>query len=72
MDAEDVRMTLSRVQLDLDRILKSRGFLHILNQTQEPTALDNSLGSALYYATEARLRINRILEQQKHRGQEAA
>jgi hypothetical protein len=67
MDAEDVQITLKRIHSDLDRVFKSRGFLHILNQTQEPNSLDNSLGSALYFITESKLRVNRILQKHKER-----
>jgi hypothetical protein len=67
MDAEDVQITLKRIHSDLNRIYQSRGFLHILTQTQEPNSLDNSLGSALFFVTESKLRVNRILEQQKHK-----
>ncbi len=67
MDSQDVQIALKRIHADLNRIYQSRGFLHILNQTQEPTFLDNSLGSALYFVTESHLRVNRILEAQKYK-----
>ena len=67
MNPEDIQATLKRINSDLDRILKSRGWLHILNDAQEPLSFENSLGSAMFYACELKLKVNRILEQQKHK-----
>lgn len=62
MDSEDIQITLKRIHSDLDRIFKSRGWLHILNATQEPIALETLLGSAMFHCTDLKLRVNRILE----------
>ncbi len=63
MDTEDIQITLRRVHSDLQRVFQSRGWLSILNQIQEPISLENSLGNALFYSTELKLRVNQILEQ---------
>ena len=67
MNCEDIQITLKRINSDLDRIFKSRGWLQILNDTQEPVSFENSLGSAMFYACELKLKVNRIIEQQKHK-----
>lgn len=64
MDTEDVQITLRRVQSDLQRVLESRGWLSLLNQIQEPLSLENTLGNALFHATELKLKVNQILGQQ--------
>lgn len=67
MDVEDIQITLKRIHFDLDRIFKSSGWLHILNATQEPMNLETILGSAMFHTTDLKLRVNRILEAQKHK-----
>ena len=65
MDIEDVQTTLKHIHSDLQRVFQSRGWLSILNQIQEPLSLENSLGNALFHSSELKLRVNRIVEQQK-------
>jgi tRNA nucleotidyltransferase/poly(A) polymerase len=69
MDSEDVFITLNRINSELDRIFKARGWLRILEATQEPMALETTLGCAMYHAQDLKLRVNRILEQQKYQEQ---
>jgi len=67
MDTDDIQITLNRINSDLDRIFKSRGWVHILNETQEPMGLETILGCAMFHTTDLKLRVNRILENQKHK-----
>lgn len=67
MDSEDIQISLARINSDLDRIFKSRGWVHILNATQEPNHLENILGASIFHVCDLKLRINRILEAQKHK-----
>lgn len=67
MDSEDILLSLKKVDSELNRIFKSRGWLHILNSTQEPMNLETILGSAMFHTTDLKLRVNRILEAQKHK-----
>ena len=65
MDSEDILLTLKKIDSELNRIFKSRGWVQVLNASQEPNHLENILGSALFHCTDLKLRVNRIIENQK-------
>jgi|GEM_PF-1517360 hypothetical protein len=69
MDPENIQITLSRICSDLNNILLSRGWPKILDTTDEEQKenLETSLGSALFHATDLKLRVNRALKQDQER-----
>jgi len=67
MDEIDIQIMLASINSDLDRILKSRGWVHILGATQEPNHLENILGASIFHVCDLKLRVNRIVEAQKHK-----